>query len=94
MTLVCATFLYFMLKRENKRRDELYGPAPLPSEGHDTSSPEYLKRWGLEGMSHDEIVNLGDNVRYLAADLLSSLTLFRPASGVEVYFVRIWGRTD
>jgi hypothetical protein len=67
MTLICATFLYFMLKRENKRREEKWGPAPQPNEPHDTSSPEYLKRWGLEGMSHDEIVNLGDNVSETAA---------------------------
>lgn len=72
MTLVCATFLYFMLKRENKRREDKWGPAPLPSEPHDTSSPEYLKRWGLEGMSHDEIVNLGDNVSIPAAAYVSS----------------------
>ena len=44
--------------RENKRRDRVYGPVergtnPLHA------SPEQLKKWGYENMSHDEIVALG-----------------------------------
>ncbi|KAK4688579.1 MFS transporter, ACS family, pantothenate transporter, partial [Tremellales sp. Uapishka_1] len=58
---ICAVTLYFGMKRENKRRERIFGPAPAENEVQDVSSPEYLKRWGLEGMSREEIVELGDD---------------------------------
>jgi hypothetical protein len=56
-----AGLLWWMNKRENKRRDAKYGPAPTADEKVDYNDPDNLKRWGLEGMTHDEIVELGDD---------------------------------
>ena len=49
--------------RENARRDAKYGPAA--SDGSDASllklsDPNEKKKWGLEGMTDMEIIELGD----------------------------------
>jgi len=64
MAIICAAILMFANARENARRDRLYGP--LAADGNDNNplrqnNPELIKRWGLEGMSRDEILDLGDN---------------------------------
>lgn len=56
-----AGLLWWMNARENKRRDEKYGPAPVPGEKIDYFDPENIRRWGLEGMSREEIIELGDD---------------------------------
>lgn len=56
-----ALLLYVMNKRENRRRDEKYGPAPLPDEVQEYEDPAYQQKWGLEGMTRAEIVELGDD---------------------------------
>ncbi|KAL0243529.1 hypothetical protein I308_105495 [Cryptococcus tetragattii IND107] len=56
-----AFLLYVMNKRENRRRDEKYGPAPLPDEVQEFEDPEYQRKWGLEGMTRAEIIELGDD---------------------------------
>lgn len=58
---IMSVILYFGMKRENKRREDTYGPAPGPEELHDIDDPEYLRKWGLEGMSRNDILNLGDD---------------------------------
>lgn len=56
-----ALLLYIMNKRENRRRDEKYGPAPLPDEVQEYDDPAYQQKWGLEGMTRAEVVELGDD---------------------------------
>jgi hypothetical protein len=59
-----AALLWWHLARENKRRDEAYGvPNPdVEDEGaNDIDSPRYIEKWGLEGMSRTEIIELGEN---------------------------------
>jgi hypothetical protein len=60
MSFVCATLLYFHLKRENARRDAAFGPPPKPLKLGETHSAETLKRLGLEGKSEADIIELGD----------------------------------
>ncbi|KAK8846631.1 hypothetical protein IAR55_005718 [Kwoniella newhampshirensis] len=56
-----AIILYFANKKENRRRDEMYGPAPHPDEVQEFEDLEYKRRWGLDGMTRSEIVELGDD---------------------------------
>lgn len=56
-----AALLWWQLSKENKRRQEAYGPPPTEDEANDFESEEYLRRWGLEGKSKKEILELGDN---------------------------------
>ena len=64
MAIVCAIILMIDHSRDNARRDKLYGKLatdgsesnPLRMEGN----KELTKRWGLEGMSRDQILDLGD----------------------------------
>ncbi|WVN88810.1 uncharacterized protein L203_104023 [Cryptococcus depauperatus CBS 7841] len=56
-----AFFLHVMNKRENRRRDEKYGPPPAADEVEDYESPEYQRRYGLEGMPKEDILELGDD---------------------------------
>lgn len=58
---ITAAIMYFALRRENARRDALYGPPPSQDEAHDIESEDYKRKWGLEGMTRDEIVELGDD---------------------------------
>ncbi|WVQ76646.1 hypothetical protein IAR50_006320 [Cryptococcus sp. DSM 104548] len=56
-----ATILYFGLRRENNRREAMYGPQPPPEEVHEYDSQESLRKWGLEGKTREELVELGDD---------------------------------
>ena len=56
-----ALVLYLALSRENRRRDQTYGQAPRDNEVHEYEDPAYLRKWGLEGMTRDQIVALGDD---------------------------------
>jgi hypothetical protein len=56
-----ALTLYIALKRENERRDSVYGPAPGSEDVNEWEDPEFIRKWGLEGMSRKEIVALGDD---------------------------------
>ncbi|KAG8988898.1 hypothetical protein FRB94_005578 [Tulasnella sp. JGI-2019a] len=63
MAIVCAIILMISNSRENARRDRIYGP--VAADGNDNNplrhdNKELMKRWGLEGMSRDEILDLGD----------------------------------
>lgn len=58
---IMSAIIWYGLNRENKRREKEYGPPPGPEEQHDIDDPEYRARWGLEGMSRDDILNLGDD---------------------------------
>ncbi|ORY88082.1 major facilitator superfamily domain-containing protein [Leucosporidium creatinivorum] len=62
MAILLSLFLTFNLKRENARRDALYGTATLGQDDivSGKMTQEQLQRWGLEGMSEDEITALGD----------------------------------
>jgi hypothetical protein len=60
MNGIMAFILYTTLRRENARRDAKYGAAPPSIEVQDVDSEEHKKRWGLEGMTRDQIVELGD----------------------------------
>jgi hypothetical protein len=60
MNGVMALILYIALRRENARKDAKFGPAPASDEIQDYESEEYKRRWGLEGMTRDQIVALGD----------------------------------
>jgi hypothetical protein len=73
MGFIMAVILYFGLRRENARRDAVYGVVEEHStvsttDGEkvivreDPDSDEYRKRWGLDGMTREEIVDLGDDV--------------------------------
>ena len=55
-----AAIFYFALKRENARRDKLYGPPPGDAV-EQYEMEEYRQKWGLEGMTREEIVELGDD---------------------------------
>ncbi|KAF8572720.1 putative MFS nicotinic acid transporter Tna1 [Ramaria rubella] len=60
--VLCAFMIYYNM-RENARRDRRYG-VPNP-DGSDCSpmnadDPVRLKKWGLEGKSKQEIIELGD----------------------------------
>ncbi|WRT65182.1 uncharacterized protein IL334_002125 [Kwoniella shivajii] len=57
---IASVVMYFGLQRENRRREKTYGPAPGPGESNEWLSEEGKKRWGLEGMSREQIVELGD----------------------------------
>lgn len=64
MAIVCAVILMTSNSRENARRDRLYGP--VARDGRDNNplrqdNAELMKKWGLEGMSRDEILDLGDH---------------------------------
>ena len=60
LNFITAGILSYYFRYENRRRDKVYGPPPADNEGHHYDSPEHLAKWGLEGMSREEIVALGD----------------------------------
>lgn len=60
MHFATSAILWWMLARENKRRDMKYGPPPAKDEVHDFTDPAYIQKWGLEGMSREEVIELGD----------------------------------
>ncbi|GAA6020852.1 hypothetical protein JCM10207_001681 [Rhodosporidiobolus poonsookiae] len=67
MAVVLSAFMTIYYRRENARRDALYGKidASLTSANGETlanimDNPEALRRYGLEGMSEEELEALGD----------------------------------
>ena len=60
LNFVMATILTIYNRRENARRYAKYGPPPTPEDPQDIDSDEYRKRWGLEGYTREEIIELGD----------------------------------
>ncbi|KAF8530469.1 putative MFS nicotinic acid transporter Tna1 [Hysterangium stoloniferum] len=74
--IVLSAFLGFYCMRENARRDRIYG-IPNP-DGSDCSplyadDPVRMKRWGLEGMSKQEIIELGDQHPAFRCDICHSI---------------------
>lgn len=59
MCFVLSGILHIMLSRENKRRDAQYGPPP--DDAHEWDDPETLRRWGLENLTPEEVIALGDD---------------------------------
>lgn len=64
LAIVLSVFMGMYNKLENDRRDRTYG-VPNP-DGSDCSPayadhPDRLKRWGLEGKTQIEIIELGDS---------------------------------
>lgn len=47
-------------KRENQRRDRVYGPTP-PRMNLLHADNAQLEKWGLVGMSREEVLDLGHN---------------------------------
>lgn len=62
MCFICSVILHFLLKRENARRDALYGPPPAAPPMGEKYSDEDLQRLGLYGKTEEEIVDMGDYV--------------------------------
>lgn len=59
LAIICAIILYTHNKRENARRDRVYGVAAV--DGSDASPRSGNKeKWGLEGLSDREVIELGD----------------------------------
>lgn len=58
---IMALIFYLGLRRENARRDKVYGPPPTADEVHLFESEEYKRKWGLVNMTRDEVVELGDD---------------------------------
>jgi hypothetical protein len=59
---ISAALLWWYLARENKRRDVAYGKPEENDDGNnDIDSPAYIAKWGLEGKSRTEIIELGEN---------------------------------
>lgn len=57
-----AALLWWFLARENRRRDIAYGKPSMVEESNvDIDSREYIEKWGLEGKSRTEIIELGEN---------------------------------
>jgi hypothetical protein len=57
-----AALLWWYLARENKRRDLAYGRAvEHGDDSDDIESPAYLEKWGLQGKTRTEIIELGEN---------------------------------
>lgn len=57
---VVSIVLLWGLNRENKRRQAQFGSVS-ENEVHDYDDEEYKRRWGLEGKTRQEIVDLGDD---------------------------------
>ncbi|KAF8522741.1 putative MFS nicotinic acid transporter Tna1 [Hysterangium stoloniferum] len=63
LAIVTSAFMGFYNMQENARKDRIYGVPDL--DGSDCSpvhadDPVRMKKWGLEGMSKREIIELGD----------------------------------
>lgn len=59
LTGVVSALLIFLLNRENKKRQAAFGSVQ-EDEHHDFEDEEYRRRWGLEGKTKQEIIDLGD----------------------------------
>ncbi|KAK4049038.1 hypothetical protein OIV83_004399 [Microbotryomycetes sp. JL201] len=62
MTVILSTVMTIHFKRENARRDRVYGVVKLTEDEIVSGkvSVEQLRAWGLEGKSEEEIMALGD----------------------------------
>lgn len=63
LTIIAAIIMTIANRIENARRDRLYGPAAPGGSDVDFNkvlTPEQLRKWGLEGLSKTEIIELGD----------------------------------
>lgn len=60
MCLIASVTVWFLMRRENARRDALYGPRPAPLAAGEKQSDEVLERHGLLGMTEAEIIAMGD----------------------------------
>lgn len=63
MSIVCAVIIIIANSRENARRERIYGS--VAADGSDATVaqsmiPELRAKWGLEGLSETEIIELGD----------------------------------
>lgn len=78
MALLLSLGLSLNFKYENSRREKLYGSTVLSQDdiADGNVSPEQIKAWGLEGLTHEQQVALGDRVSAIPADreLESGLT--------------------
>ena len=61
MCCILSGLLHVLLSRENKRRDALYGPPPSSDDAHEWDDPETLRSWGLENLTSEEVIALGDD---------------------------------
>jgi len=67
LAICCAALLMWDHGRENARRDALYGPI-VPGQNPLHAPPEQIKRWGLDNMTREQVLDLGDKhpgYRYL-----------------------------
>ena len=67
LAIACAATLMYSNSRENKLRDELYGPVE-PGLNPLYADDAQLKRWQLVGKTRAEVLDLGDKhpgYRYL-----------------------------
>jgi hypothetical protein len=80
MAWALSLFLTLNFKYENARREKLYGSTVLSQDdiADGNISQEQIKAWGLEGMSHEEQVALGDRVSSGA-----EITLLLPATAAD-----------
>nr|AOR51673.1 MFS transporter [Phaffia rhodozyma] len=60
MGFICSTIVHLLMKRENKRRDELYGLPPTPLRSGEVHDADTLQRLGLNDKSEEEIIAMGD----------------------------------
>lgn len=62
--MILAGFLSWYLRRENARRDALYGVPPADGSHcspHNANDPVLKKKYGLEHLTEQEIIELGDD---------------------------------
>jgi hypothetical protein len=60
LAITCAVILMIDHRIKNRRKDEQYGPAQI-GQNPLKADEATLRRWGLEGKSHHEVVSLGHN---------------------------------
>lgn len=83
LSIILSVFMAIYNKRENDRRDRVYGiPDPDGSDCNPlyADDPERLKKWGLEGKTKLEIIELGDSHPAFRSVLLVSPFALNKAS--------------
>jgi nitrate/nitrite transporter NarK len=60
MCLIASVTVWYFMKRENARRDALYGPPPPQLARGERHSDDVLERHGLLGKTDEEIIAMGD----------------------------------
>ncbi|KAL1408170.1 hypothetical protein Q8F55_004975 [Vanrija albida] len=61
MNGITSVILWYFMRKENRRREREYGPPPAANVVHEYDDPAYRAKWGLEGMTREEILILGDD---------------------------------